>query len=288
MTHLLPYSIPSPSDGVIDLGPLPLHLYGLMIALGVVAAVWVGEREAVRLGQSRQAFTSAATWGVVAGIIGSRLYHVATSWENFQNNLGDIPKMWQGGLGVPGGLFAGVVVGLWRARRLGASVSTIATAAAPTIPLAQAIGRWGNWWNQELYGRPTDLPWALEIDPKYRPAESPNIATYHPTFLYESLYNLALCGALLWIGRHVRLKPGRLLAVWVAGYAFGRFWIEGLRIDPAKAGGGLRLNQWTAIIAFVLAVGFMVVFGLRDRTPEPAIDDSIDDTIEPILDGIDP
>jgi prolipoprotein diacylglyceryl transferase len=276
-------SLPSPSEGVFHLGPLPLRMYGIMIAIGVIAGLRLGEKETERLGGQARQFTSCATWGVVAGLIGSRLYHVATAWENFADNLGDIPKIWQGGLGVPGGLLAGIGVGLWRARRVGAPVSLIATAAAPALPLAQAIGRWGNWWNQELFGRPTDLPWGLRIDRENRPVAYADVETFHPTFLYESLYNLALCAALLLISRRTRLKPGRLMALYVAGYAFGRFFIEGLRIDEAKSGGGLRLNQWTALAAFTAAVGFLVLFGLRDRRPvaEPEPDEPEPDESEP-------
>lgn len=271
--------IPSPSSGVFHLGPLPIHAYGMMIAIGVIAGAWLGGRELERIGGgTTEQFSSAATWGVVAGIIGARLYHVITAWELFSNDLGRIPKIWEGGLGIPGGLILGIPVGLWIGRRRGVSMSALATAAAPAIPLAQSIGRWGNWWNQELYGRPTTLPWGLKIDPEHRQESVQQYSTFHPTFLYESLWNLGLCLVLLWISRHVRLKPGRLLALYVAGYGVGRFWVESLRIDPAKSGGGLRLNQWMAIAAVVLAVLFMVAFGLRDRS-EPALVDE-DDVVE--------
>jgi prolipoprotein diacylglyceryl transferase len=269
MTRLLG-SLPSPSDGVFDIGPFPLRMYGVMIALGIIAAFRLGEKEMVRQGGQPRDFASPATWGIVAGLIGSRLYHVATSWENFSSNLGDIVKVWEGGLGVPGGLLAGITVGLWRAGRLGVSAPIVATAAAPTIPLGQAIGRWGNWWNQEVFGRPTDLPWGLEIDPQNRPQRFAAEDTFHPTFLYESLYNVALCAVLLWLNRHGRLKPGRVMAFYVAAYAFGRFFIEGLRIDPAKSGGGLRLNQWTAIVAFTLAVAYLAIRGVRHQSADVA------------------
>ena len=245
-------SLPSPSSPSIDLGPLELRAYGLLIAVGVIAAVWVLGRmlERYGLGTSEEA-SSVATWGVVAGIIGARLYHVATEWSRFSGDLGAIPQIWKGGLGIPGGLLAGVLVGVWQGRRRGIAPMALLTCAAPAIPLAQAIGRWGNWFNQELYGRPTDLPWALEIDQV--PVGFLPGTTFHPTFLYESLWNLALVGVLLVVDRRFRLGPGRLFALYLVGYGIGRFWIEGLRIDPTEASdvAGLRWNQWVALAAVV-------------------------------------
>jgi hypothetical protein len=152
--------------------------------------------------------------------------------------------LWEGGLGIPGGLVAGIAAGAYQARRRGIAPTVAMTFAAPSIALAQAIGRWGNWFNQELFGRATDLPWALEIDDEHLPSGFESGTTFHPTFLYESLWNLALCVLLLRIQRQLRLGPGRLLAVYAIGYGIGRFWIEGLRIDPASDVGGLRWNQW--------------------------------------------
>ena len=249
-------SIPSPSSGEISIGPLDLRAYGLMIALGVIAAVWLlGRRLAEKgLGDADDA-SSIAIWAVAAGIIGSRLYHVATEWPKFRDDLESIPKIWEGGLGIPGGLLAGVAVGLWRANRRGIAPMATLTCAAPALPLAQAIGRWGNWFNQELYGRPTDLPWALEIDDAHN-LDYPTGTTFHPTFLYESIWNLGLCGVLLWIDRRFRLGPGRLFACYLIGYGAGRFWIEALRIDPTEASDvlGLRWNQWVALAAVVAGV----------------------------------
>ena len=259
-------SLPSPGSNSLDLGPLSLNAYGLMIALGVIAAVWLFGRRlderrlVVREGKlaGREASGQVALWAVVAGVIGARLYHVVTDWHRFEDDLGEIPKLWEGGLGIPGGLLAGVPVGIWAARRLGISAADAATCAAPALPLAQAIGRWGNWFNQELFGRPTDLPWALEIDAAHVPAGYAVGTTFHPTFLYESLWNLALCAVLLVVDRRRPLPRGGLMALYVAGYAVGRFWVEGLRIDPADEWAGLRLNQWVAIAAFVIAVAYLV------------------------------
>ena len=160
-------------------------------------------------------------------------------------------KVWEGGLGIPGGLLAGVSVGAWQASRRGIPPAMMLTCAAPAIPLAQAIGRLGNWFNQELYGRPTDLPWALEIDDEHLVDGYASGTTFHPTFLYEALWNLGLVVVLLRIDVRLRLGPGRLLAVYAIGYGIGRFWIEGLRIDRASELGGMRWNQWVALALIV-------------------------------------
>jgi prolipoprotein diacylglyceryl transferase len=263
-------SIPSPSSGSINIGPLELRAYGLMIALGVIAAVWLFGRRLEQEGTgTREDAGSIAAWAVVAGLIGARLYHVVTDWSRFSDDLGAIPKIWEGGLGIPGGLILGIPVGIWRAKSRGISAPDVATAAAPTIPLAQAIGRWGNWWNQELFGRATDLPWALEIDDEHLPAGYESGTTFHPTFLYESLGNLALCGLLLWIDRRWRPQRGRLMAMYLMGYAALRFAVESLRIDPANEILGLRVNTWMSMVVFAgAAVYLRATRGLGPR-PEP-------------------
>lgn len=260
-------AIPSPSSGIIHIGPLPIHAYGLMIALGVLAAVWLMGRRVEAAGTATKEDVSyMSVRAVIAGVIGSRLYHVVTDWEKFSGHLERIPQIWKGGLGVPGGVVAGTLVGLWAMHRRGRSLPAILTAGAPAVPLAQAIGRIGNWFNQELFGRPTTLPWALKIDDHHLPPGYPSGTTFHPTFLYEVLWNLALCGLLLLIDRKMKLRPGRLFAVYVLGYGIGRFWIEGLRIDPAKSGGGLRLNQWMALVIALAAAGYLIVDWARHRT----------------------
>jgi len=273
-------SIPSPSSGVLTIGPLELRAYGLMIALGVVAGVWLlGRRlESAGIG-TRDDAASIALWAVPAGIVGARLYHVATDWERFSDDPADIVKIWQGGLGIPGGMALGIIVGVWAAHRRHLPLGPTLTAVAPCLPLAQAIGRWGNWFNQELFGRPTSLPWALEVsDEKAIAAGYPPGTTFHPTFLYESLWNFALCGLLLWIDKRFKLRPGRLLAVYVLGYGIGRFWVEALRIDPAKEGAGLRLNQWMALVLIAGSAGFLIVDHLRHRNdPPPAEPDGDED-----------
>lgn len=272
-------SLPSPGSSSLNIGPLELRAYGLMIALGVLAAAWLFGRRLTTIGIGGSEDASAVLiWAVPAGVIGARLYHVATEWDRFSDAPGDIVKIWKGGLGIPGGLLLGVVVGIVVARRRGLATGPLLWAAAPTIPLAQAIGRWGNWFNQELFGRPTDLPWALEVDPDKAVAAGYAPGTlFHPTFLYESLWNLALAAVLIVMGRHMmQSRPARLLAVYTIGYGIGRFWVEGLRIDPTKEGGGLRLNQWMAIALIVGGVAYLAYCRLRpDRSPaEPTDADS--------------
>ena len=267
-------SIPSPSSGALSIGPLSIHAYGLMIALGVIAGVWLlGRRLEASGAGTREDASSMAVWAVVAGVIGARLYHVVTDWELFKHDLGRIPQIWRGGLGIPGGILFGAIVAMWAFKRRGIDPAVGLSAAAPALPLAQAIGRWGNWFNQELFGRPTTLPWALRIDADNIPAGYAPGTTFHPTFLYESLWNLALCVVLLRIDRVFKLRPGRLFAIYVVGYAIGRFWVEGLRIDPAHKADGLRLNQWEALIVGAAAVLYLIIDRWRHRgvveTPTP-------------------
>lgn len=259
-------SLPSPGSSSIDIGPLELRAYGLMIAIGVLVGAWLFGRRLTTIGVGGPEDASAILlWAVPAGVLGARLYHVATEWERFSDAPGDILKVWKGGLGVPGGILLGTIVAVVLARRRGLAVQPFLWAAAPAIPLAQAIGRWGNWWNQELFGRPTDLPWGLEIDADKTIAAGFDPGTlFHPTFLYESLWNLALTAVLIVIGRRVmNQRPIRLLAMYVIGYGVGRFWIEGLRIDSAKEGGGLRLNQWMAIVLVVGGLAYLLYCRLR-------------------------
>lgn len=270
MVHHLVASIPSPSSGSIKIGPLELRAYGLMIALGVLAAGWLaGRRIVAKRWGTKEQLTSILIWSVIAGAIGSRLYHVVTDWSRYSHNLGDIPKLWQGGLGIPGGLIAGIPVGIWRAKRLGISARRIATVSAPAIPLAQAIGRWGNYWNQELFGRKTSLPWALRIDEAHLPAGYLPGTTFHPTFLYESLGNLLICVTLVLVDRSRKPRPGRLMAMYLLGYAVLRFLVESLRIDYANEIAGLRVNTWMSMIVFVGALGWLVWDSRRPYTEEP-------------------
>jgi prolipoprotein diacylglyceryl transferase len=266
-------SIPSPSSGAIHIGPLAIHAYGLMIALGVLAGVWLAGRRLEQAGTgTREDMSAIAVWAVIAGVIGSRLYHVITDFELFRHDLLRMFKIWEGGLGIPGGLIGGITVGIWVGRRRGIAAGALLTAAAPALPLSQAIGRVGNWFNQELFGRATTLPWGLRIDDAHLPAGYAHGTLFQPTFLYETLWNLALCVVLLLIDRRTKLRPGRLLAVYIIGYAIGRFWIEGLRIDFAHSGGGLRLNQWVALVACASALAYLVIDWAQHRH-DPAPDE---------------
>jgi prolipoprotein diacylglyceryl transferase len=258
-------SIPSPDSNSISIGPLELRAYGLMIALGVIVAVELARRRFAQRGLDPDDMSAIALWAVPAGLIGSRLYHVITDWRRFAEDDGwlDAFKIWEGGLGIPGGVIAGVLVGLWVGKRRGVPLAEGLDAAIPGVPLAQAIGRLGNWFNQELFGEPTTVPWALEIDPERRPVGYTEFETFHPTFLYEALWNLALVGLLLWIDKRRILRPGRLIAVYVAGYSLGRLWVELLRIDPASLIAGVRVNVWVSVIAFTASVAVLVVSGRR-------------------------
>jgi len=263
--------IPSPSSGSVHLGPLRLNAYGLMIAIGVIAAVRIAGRRAETKGVgTTEDISSIAMWAVPAGVLGGRAYHVLTDYERFQGHWFDAVKIWQGGLGIWGGVTAGVVVGWWCARRRGLDAWWIISCAAPAIAIAQAIGRWGNWFNQELFGRPTTLPWALKVSGNI--AEKAGYAagtTFHPTFLYESVGCVVLAWLLIRLERRITPARGRLFAWYVVGYTVLRFGTESIRIDTAHHVGGMRLNQWVAIGVFAVAVLFLAVDRLRSReTPE--------------------
>ncbi len=265
-------TIPSPSSGSIHLGPLRLNAYGLMIAIGVIVAVRIAGRRAERIGIGNTEDISAiAMWAVPAGVLGGRAYHVLTDYQRFQGHWFDVIKVWQGGLGIWGGVTAGVAVGWWCAKRRGLDAWWIISCAAPAIAIAQAIGRWGNWFNQELFGRPTTLPWALKVSSSV--AEKAGYAagtTFHPTFLYESIGCVVLAWVLIRIERRLRLARGQLFAWYVAGYTVLRFGVEGLRIDSAHHVGGLRLNQWVAVGVFAVAVLFLAIDRLRSRKASAA------------------
>ena len=265
-------SIPSPSSGSLHLGSLRLNAYGLMIALGVVVAVRIGGRRAESRGVGTvDDLSSIAMWAVPAGVIGARLYHVITDLERFRGDWFEAFIIWHGGLGIWGGVVAGVAVGFWRARVRGIDAWAMVSCAVPGIAIAQAIGRWGNWWNQELFGRPTTLPWALRVSDAVA-VKAGEVAgtTFHPTFLYESLGCVVLAGALIFLERRWEPARGRLLAWYAAGYTFLRFFIEGLRIDPAHHAGGLRLNQWVSLFVFISSIVFLIVDARRSQGAPPA------------------
>jgi prolipoprotein diacylglyceryl transferase len=290
-------AIPSPSTKAINIGPLHLRAYGLMIALGVFAAVWLAQRRWAKRGHDPEDWVYVAMRAVPAGLIGARVYHVITDWKSFEGRWGDVYKIWQGGLGIPGGLIAGVLVGVWAARRRHMPLADALDVVAPALALAQAIGRIGNWFNQELFGKPTDLPWGLKIDVQNRPPGYTVYETFHPTFLYELIWNLGLCGFLIWLDSKRVVRRGYLLAVYVLGYATGRLWIESLRIDKASRIFGVRVNIWTSLLAIIVSGTILLVYGLRrdrdDGDTEQATDESTATAAERVKDdvpatGVDP
>lgn len=250
-------SIPSPPGSQINLGPFPLRAYALAIIVGVFVCVFIGERRWVARGGTAGTIGDIAVVAVPMGIVGGRIYHVLTSWDQYADAPLDALKVWEGGLGIPGGLALGALTIVVMARRRGVRGSAVLDAVAPGVAVAQAIGRLGNWFNQELFGRPTDLPWALRIDVEHRPARFLAEATYHPTFLYELLWNLAVAGLVVLAERRWALRRGRAAALYAALYAVGRFVIEGIRIDDANSVFGLRTNEITALVVFVLAAGYL-------------------------------
>ncbi|MFC5146492.1 prolipoprotein diacylglyceryl transferase [Streptomyces aureoversilis] len=256
--------IPSPSTGVIHLGPVPLRGYAFCIIIGVFVAVWLGNRRWIARGGRAGTVADIAVWAVPFGLVGGRLYHVITDYELYFGEGRDWVnsfKIWEGGLGIWGAVALGAV-GAWiGCRRRGIPLPAWADALAPGLAVAQAIGRWGNWFNQELYGKPTTLPWGLKIDAD--PAIGRVAGTYHPTFLYESLWCLLIAGLVIWADRRFTLGHGRAFALYVASYTVGRFWFEYLRVDDAHHVLGLRLNGWTSIVVFVAAVVYMIISAKR-------------------------
>jgi len=274
---VIPLAIPSPDQSVWHLGPFPVRGYALCIILGVVVAIWMGERRWVARGGLRGQVSDISIWAVPFGLVGGRLYHVVTDPARYFGANGDPVSalyVWQGGLGIWGAIALGGV-GAWiGARRQGMRVPPLADALAPGIVVAQAIGRWGNWFNQELYGRPTTLPWGLEIDQQHRvPGYTEDGLLFHPTFLYECIWDLGAAGLVLWADRRFRLGHGRAFALYVMAYTAGRGWIEYLRIDTVEADDvfGLRLNVWTSIVLFALSAAYFVVVGRRRPGREESV-----------------
>jgi prolipoprotein diacylglyceryl transferase len=264
--------IPSPHTGVVHVGPLQLHMYGLTLLVAILAAIWLTGRRWVAQGGEWDLVTRVAVWGVSFGVIGARLYHDITSWNEVPSpKWQGVFEVWRGGLGVWGGVGLGVLVGAIVVRRSGASAAKFADAAAPGILLAQGIGRIGNWWNQELYGKATSLPWGLKIDAAHRPFDTFNQATYQPTFLYELLWDLSGVGVLLLVSRRFTIKPPALFSLYVAYYTFGRFFEELLRIDPSHHIAGLRLNAWVSILCFVLSTAFFIWWQFFHRDKRTAV-----------------
>jgi prolipoprotein diacylglyceryl transferase len=256
-------SIPSPSSGNVG----PFHMYGLILALGVLVAVYISEQRWRRRGYPRDGIYDISFWVVVWGVIGARLYHVLTDYQRFEDDPLRAFQIWRGGLGIWGAVAGGAIAVVVITRRRHLETLVVMDCMAPGIVLAQAIGRWGNYFNQELFGKPSTLPWALEISPAHRPVGYGQFKTFQPTFLYESLYCLAVFGLLLLVERRVRLRQGQTFALYVMLYTFGRFWFENMRIDPAHQIAGMRLNAWVSIGVFVAAFVWFVWLG-RHAKPQ--------------------
>ncbi|MEJ7690987.1 MAG: prolipoprotein diacylglyceryl transferase [Nocardioidaceae bacterium] len=275
--------IPSPSQGVWHLGPLPIRGYALCIILGIVVAAWVGDRRWVQRGGTAGAVGDVAIWAVPFGLVGGRLYHVLSDPELYfaaGKNPVTALYIWRGGLGIWGAIALGALGAYIGCRLRGLDFRAYADALAPGIVLAQAIGRWGNWFNQELYGKPTALPWGLEIDVEHRgqlPVSMQGNETFHPTFLYESLWCVGVAALVIWAERRYRLGYGRAFALYVMAYTVGRGWIEYLRVDTANAFFGVRLNVFTSIVVFVLAAAYFVIVGKRRPGVEEDIERRPDD-----------
>jgi prolipoprotein diacylglyceryl transferase len=293
-TSVLAY-IPSPAQGVWHLGPVPLRAYALCIIAGIVAALIVGDRRWVARGGRAGVIYDIALWAVPFGLIGGRLYHVMTDWRTYFGDdgagLGAALRIWDGGLGIWGAVALGGV-GAWiGCRTRGIPLPAFGDAIAPGIVLAQAIGRLGNYFNQELYGRPTTLPWGLEIYERRNSAgvlDSLNgvstgqlVEVVHPTFLYELLWNLLVFAALIYVDRRFKIGHGRLFALYVAGYCVGRFWVELMRSDMATHIAGIRINTFTSTFVFIAAVVYIMVAPKGREDPE-SLKGNDDDEDSPI------
>ena len=268
---MIQLSIPSPSTGVIYLGPLPLRAYSLFIILGIFVAIWLGNKRWIAKGGKPGQVSDVALFAVPFGIVGGRIYHVATDWEKYfgsgQNWINAL-KIWNGGLGIWGAILFGGV-GAWiGCKYYKIYLPPFADALAPGIIFAQAIGRLGNYFNQELFGRPTDLAWGLEITEKFRPQGFQSFATFHPTFLYEIIWNVFIGFGLIYLDRKYKIGYGRLFALYVSLYSLGRLFIENLRIDEARLILGFRFNVFTSL---VVIVGGLIYFFISSKS-KPGID----------------
>ena len=275
-------SIPSPSVSYLQLGPFRVHFYALCILAGMAVCLWLGSRRWKAAGGTPERVFDVAMWAIPAGIIGARAYHVLITdpGSYFGPNVADpwaFLKIWEGGIGIMGAVSVGALGAWYGCRRYGMNFPAFADAVAPGILLAQAFGRWGNWFNQELFGKPTTLPWGLQIDAAHMPAGYPAGTLFHPTFLYECLWNLAAAALIVWLDRRHRFAGGQVFGLYLMAYTAGRCWIEMLRIDDAHRVLGLRLNVWTSLLVFALGLLVFVVAGRLGRSTRVVPDDSNDE-----------
>ncbi len=258
--------IPSPPVNGIHVGPAYIHVYGLMYLIGITLAIWITRRRWWATGGDPALVGDVALWAVPAGIIGGRIYFDLTTPADIPHVWYGVFAVWSGGLGIWGGVAAGAAAGMWRVRRAHADAARFADAVAPALLVAQAIGRIGNYFNQELFGRPTSLPWALAISPSHRPAGYGRYATFQPTFLYELIFDLALAAALVWLGHHRPIRPPGLFALYVAGYSAFRIFEESLRIDSSEHFLGLRLNFYIASALTLAGIAWFVRSQRKGKT----------------------
>ncbi len=264
--------IPSPDTGVWYLGPVPVRAYALVIIVGVVVGALIGRRRWVARGGRPDTVEEVLIWAVPAGLVGARVWHVVSRWQAYADDPWSALRVWEGGLAIFGGLLGGGLAAVLVCRRRGVSVGAFADALAPGIAVAQAIGRWGNWFNQELFGTPTDLPWGLRIDPENRPAQYAEAETFHPTFLYESLWSLGVAAVLVWADRRFRLGHGRVFLLYLCLYGTGRILTETLRTDPATLVLGVRWNQLAALVLVLVAALALLVQSRRRPGREEVVE----------------
>jgi prolipoprotein diacylglyceryl transferase len=261
MRAVLAFIPPPPTNG-FHIGPLFFHFYGLAIAIGVLCAFWLARKRWQQAGRDPAQIEVAGIWAVVAGFIGGRLAYVSTHSGDFAGRWLHVFAIWEGGLALYGGLTLGILTGIVVAWRRGLPVLLALDAAIPGIPLAQAFGRWGNYFNQELFGTPTRVPWALEVQPAHRPLKYQAFATFHPTFLYESIWDLVIVGVLLWLSARRQLRTGSIVLAYLLMYAFGRFLLELIRTDTTFRLFGLSRN---AYVSLAVMIGAGTWLYLRER-----------------------
>lgn len=264
--------IPSPAHGIVHIGPLQLHAYGLMLAIGVIVAAKIADVRWRRTGNDPKVIAEIAVPVVIAGVIGARIYHLFTGYKWSESGVVGAFEIWKGGLSIWGAVAGGLIAVAYISRRRRLDTLALLDAIGPGVVVAQAIGRWGNWFNQELFGRPSKLPWALEIDSSHRIAAGylGSATTFQPTFLYESIWCLIVFATIVWFERHRELVKGQAFALYVAMYTFGRIFFEWLRVDPASKIFGVRFNLLLSAVLCVVASVWFVRLGRR-REPLGAI-----------------
>ncbi|KGF02087.1 MULTISPECIES: prolipoprotein diacylglyceryl transferase [Actinomyces] len=280
---LLPVSIPSPPQGVWYLGPVPLRAYGIIIACAMVVAVLLTKKRYEERGGNPELVYDVALWAIPFGIVGARLYHVITSPYKYFGPNGqwlEIFRIWEGGIAIMGAVIGGVIGSAIALHRAGQRMGPFADAVAPTLLIAQAMGRFGNWFNQELFGKATTLPWGLEIDDRHLPAGYASGTLFHPTFLYEVIWNLSMAFIIIALDKRVKFKGGQLIFLYMSLYAIGRFWIENLRIDPAKIFLGMRLNAWSALAIIIIGIVGFLIAGKRGASTRVEAPERTEENVE--------